>query len=115
MAEDPTTEELRVRQMKREEDARVRAEESPEEADTQQFDRRADKAAYLKRKLEERAEAEREADDLEHRTEELGEHVKKARDDWESKKSDESVPGAKPDEDEQSEGPPPEADITPGD
>ena len=34
-------------------------------------------------------EAEREADDLEHRTEELGEHVKKARDDWESKKSDE--------------------------
>ena len=61
MAEDPTTEELRVRQMKREEDARVRAEESPEEADTQQFDRRADKAAYLKRKLEERAEAERDA------------------------------------------------------
>jgi hypothetical protein len=63
MAEDPTTEELRVRQMKREEDARVRADESPEDADTQQFDRRADKAAYLKRKLEERAEAEREAAD----------------------------------------------------
>jgi hypothetical protein len=61
MAEDPTTEELRVRQMKREEDARVRADESPEEADTQQFDRRADKAAYLKHKLEERAEAERQA------------------------------------------------------
>ena len=63
MAEDPTTQELRIRQMKREEDARVRADESPEEADTQQFDRRADKAAYLKRKLEERAEAEREAAD----------------------------------------------------
>ena len=61
MAEDPTTEELRVRQMKREEDARVQADESPQEADTQQFDRRADKAAYLKRKLEERAEAERDA------------------------------------------------------
>ena len=61
MAEVPTTEELRVRQMKREEDARVRADESPEEADTQQFDRRAEKAAYLKRKLEERAEAERDA------------------------------------------------------
>jgi len=61
MAEDPTTQELRIRQMKREEDARVRADESPEEADTQQFDRRADKAAYLKRKLEERAEAERDA------------------------------------------------------
>ena len=63
MAEDPTTEELRVRQMKREEDARVQADESPQEADTQQFDRRADKAAYLKHKLEERAEAEREAAD----------------------------------------------------
>ena len=61
MAEDRTTQELRIRQMKREEDARVRADESPEEADTQQFDRRADKAAYLKRKLEERAEAERDA------------------------------------------------------
>jgi len=67
MAEDPTTQELRIRQMKREEDARVRADESPEEADTQQFDRRADKAAYLKRKLEERAEAEREAAEGEER------------------------------------------------
>ena len=60
MAEDPTTQELRVRQMKREEDARVHAEEAPEE-DTSQHDRRAEKAAYLKRKLEERAEAERRA------------------------------------------------------
>ena len=60
-------------------------------------------------------EAEREADDLEQRTEKLGEHVKETRDDWESKKSDVSVPGAKPDEDEESEGPPPEADITLGD
>jgi hypothetical protein len=67
MAEDPITEELRVRQMKREEDARVRADESPEEADTAQFDRRADKAAYLKRKLEERADAEREAADRDRR------------------------------------------------
>jgi hypothetical protein len=60
-------------------------------------------------------EAEREADDLEHRTEELGKHVDETRQDWESKKSDESIPGAKPDEDEESEGPPPEADVTPGD
>ena len=60
-------------------------------------------------------EAEREADDLERRTEELGEHVKKARDDWESKKSDVAVPGAKPADEEESDGPPPEADITPGD
>ncbi|HEY7631640.1 MAG TPA: hypothetical protein VH817_13100 [Thermoleophilaceae bacterium] len=58
---DPTTEELRVRQVKREEDARVDAENAAQEADTQQFDRRAAKAAYLKKKLEERAEAEREA------------------------------------------------------
>jgi hypothetical protein len=61
--EDPTTQELRVRQMKREEDARVESASAPEDEDTAQFDRRADKAAYLKRKLEERAEAEREAAD----------------------------------------------------
>ena len=58
---DPTTQELRVRQMKREEEARVDAERRPEDEDTAQFDRRADKAAYLKRKLEERERAEREA------------------------------------------------------
>ncbi len=59
--EDPTTQELRVRQTKREEEARVESERAPEDEDTAQFDRRADKAGYLKRKLEERAEAEREA------------------------------------------------------
>ena len=59
--EDPTTQELRIRQMKREEEARVESAQAPEDEDTAQFDRRADKAAYLKRKLEERAEAEREA------------------------------------------------------
>jgi hypothetical protein len=59
--EDPTTQELRVRQMKREEDARLESERAPVEEDTAQFDRRADKAAYLKRKLEERERAEREA------------------------------------------------------
>jgi len=48
-------------------------------------------------------EAEREADDLERRNEELGEHVDKARQDWESKKSDEAVPGAKSEEDETDE------------
>jgi hypothetical protein len=59
--EDPTTEELRVRQVMREEEARVMSDKAPEEEDTAQFDRRADKAGYLKKKLEERAEAEREA------------------------------------------------------
>ena len=58
---DPTTEELRVRQMKVEEEARVQADRSTHDEDTQQLDRRADKAAYLKKKLEERAEAERRA------------------------------------------------------
>lgn len=60
-------------------------------------------------------QAEREADDLERRNEELGEHVQEARDDWESKKHDESVPGALAEEEEEEDGPPPEADITPGD
>ncbi|HEY2600981.1 MAG TPA: hypothetical protein VGI67_05445 [Thermoleophilaceae bacterium] len=59
--EDPTTQELRVRQMKREEEARVESDRAPAGEDTSQPDRRADKAAYLKRKLEERADAEREA------------------------------------------------------
>ena len=61
--EDPTTQELRVRQMKREEDARMTSDRAPEDEDTSQFDRRADKAAYLKKKLEERAESERKAAD----------------------------------------------------
>jgi hypothetical protein len=59
--EDPTTQELRVRQMKREEDARMNSAHAPDEEDTAQFDRRADKAAYLKKKLDERAESERRA------------------------------------------------------
>jgi hypothetical protein len=58
---EPTTEELRVRQMQREEEARVESGRAPQDEDTSQFDRRADKAAYLKRKLEERERAEREA------------------------------------------------------
>jgi hypothetical protein len=59
--EDPTTKELRVRQAQREEEARVEADRAPEEHRTEQLDRRADKAAYLRRKLEERAESERKA------------------------------------------------------
>jgi hypothetical protein len=62
-AEDPTTEELRVRQELREEEARVQADRARDEHDTAQFDRRADKAAYLKRKLEEREQSERDAEE----------------------------------------------------
>jgi hypothetical protein len=58
---DPTTEQLRAVQAEREETAREQAKRVTDEDDTAQFDRRADKAAYLKRKLEERDRAEREA------------------------------------------------------
>jgi hypothetical protein len=47
--------------------------------------------------------AEQEADDLERRTEKLGEDIEHTRQDWESKKSDESVPGARPEDDEPAE------------
>jgi hypothetical protein len=60
---------------------------------------------------------EREADDLERQGDQLDEQIKDARQDWEAKKSDEHVPGAQPDaedEDEGGDGPPPEASITPG-
>ena len=64
MSEDPTTEELRLSQLKREQaerrDARE-AEQAGVESEAEQHERRAEKADYLRRKLEERAEAERRA------------------------------------------------------
>lgn len=65
--EDPTTQELRVRQTMREEEARMESDRALDDEDTAQFDRRADKAAYLKRKLEEREQAEREAAERDRR------------------------------------------------
>ncbi len=59
--EDPTTQELRLEQLKREARERGRADEDPTDEGTEQHDRRADKAEYLRRKLEERARAERES------------------------------------------------------
>jgi hypothetical protein len=44
--------------------------------------------------------AQREADELEEQKDRLGEHIDETRKDWESKKSDESVPGAKPEDDD---------------
>jgi hypothetical protein len=44
--------------------------------------------------------AEREADDMERRKEQLGKHVEETKQDWEAKKSDESVPGAVPEEED---------------
>ena len=61
--EDPATEteELQRRQGQREAAERREAETATEDAETAQHERRADKAAYLREKLEERAQAEREA------------------------------------------------------
>jgi hypothetical protein len=59
--EDPTTQELRLEQLRREATERERAGTSIEEDEAEQHERRAEKASYLREKLEERAEAEREA------------------------------------------------------
>ena len=60
---DPTTEELRLDQLKRERVLREQAEKTPDDDDTgEQMTARADKAQYLREKLDERARAEREAD-----------------------------------------------------
>ena len=60
---DPTTEELRLDQLKRERVLREEAERLPDDDDTgEQVAARADKARYLREKLEERAAAERAAD-----------------------------------------------------
>jgi hypothetical protein len=60
---DPTTEELRLDQLRRERALREQADRLPEDDDTgEQVVARADKAQYLREKLEERARAERAAD-----------------------------------------------------
>jgi len=53
-------------------------------------------------------EYEREADELEARSERLGEEIADVREDWERKKADDSVPGAQNPE----TGLPPEANVT---
>jgi hypothetical protein len=57
-SEDPTTSELRIRQAERESLERRQAEQSETSEQTEEHARRADKAAYLREKLEERADAE---------------------------------------------------------
>jgi hypothetical protein len=54
--EDPTTETLRLEQLERERAERERAEQAPTRGEERAADRRADKAAYLREKLEEQAE-----------------------------------------------------------
>ena len=58
---DPKTEELRLEQIQRERAEREQAAESPEPAEEKTHRRRAERAAYLKQKLDERAKSEEEA------------------------------------------------------
>ena len=55
---DPKTEELRLEQIERERKEHAQAANADEEPETEQHERRADRASYLREKLEERAEAE---------------------------------------------------------
>ena len=59
---DPKTEELQVAETAREREERAAAQEAEQAPEERQHARRADKHAYLKEKLAERARAEDEAD-----------------------------------------------------
>lgn len=54
--DEPTTETLRLEQLQREQAERERAEQSTKPAEERTASRRADKAAYLREKLDEQAE-----------------------------------------------------------
>lgn len=58
-----TTSELRIEQAQREETEERLVESSESDNEAQQHERRASKAGYLRKKLEERERAEREAED----------------------------------------------------
>lgn len=58
---DPETQALRTDQLARERHERERAKEADQADEVDQHDRRAQKAAYLREKLEARARAERDA------------------------------------------------------
>jgi hypothetical protein len=55
---DPKTEELRIEQIQRERSEREQAGDAMEESEERTHQRRADRAAYLKSKLDERAKSE---------------------------------------------------------
>jgi hypothetical protein len=63
MTEDPDTQELRLEQLRREVEEQERAQKAPDPEEQAQHGRRAEKAQYLREKLEERAAAERRAAD----------------------------------------------------
>jgi hypothetical protein len=58
--DNPTTEELRAVQAEREETERELAGEAADEREERTHERRADRAAYLREKLDEQAESEKE-------------------------------------------------------
>ncbi len=60
--EEPTTQELKIAQVERETASHEAAEHADTEAEEAQHERRAQKSAYLREKLEERERAERDAD-----------------------------------------------------
>jgi hypothetical protein len=60
MSDPEDTRELRIEQVQRELEERRRADESGEPEETRSHERRADKHAYLREKLAEREESERE-------------------------------------------------------
>jgi hypothetical protein len=60
---DDETEELRVEQLQREREERKRAREADQPAEERAHERRAERADYLKRKLDERAESEDRVDE----------------------------------------------------
>jgi hypothetical protein len=62
MAPEPETQEMRIEQKRREKSHRDAAEDATEEHEVRSEERRADKAAYLREKLDERARSEDEAD-----------------------------------------------------
>jgi hypothetical protein len=60
MTKEPDTQELRDEQMRREIEEQTRAHKAQDEEEFAQHERRAEKARYLRGKLEQRAESERE-------------------------------------------------------
>jgi hypothetical protein len=63
MYQEQDTEELKEVQLQREADEQERARSAPDDPETAQHERRADKARYLRRKLEQREASEREQQD----------------------------------------------------
>ena len=61
MDDEPKTEELRIEQARKEATERELADASEDDTDTHTHVRRADKAAYLRAKLDEQADSERDA------------------------------------------------------